>query len=438
MQKTDFLSHFPELTRLIQEEILRVQKALSDYPKAQRLFANTYPNTLETTTRFAPATSGDQNRIFVFTGDIPAMWLRDSSCQVMHYLPLCQASKELQGIFEGLIAQQIFCLLTDPYANAFNPEPNGNCYRVDLTSRHPLVYERKYEVDSLCYPMALGYAYWKETGSVAIFTPDYEKAIEVILSLWETETVHMLSPYSFERLDCPPSDTLPREGRGAEVAYTGMTWSGFRPSDDACRYGYLIPSQFFALRVLSEMKEILSVIYHREDLLQKAESLSVRIRRGIEIFGIVEHPIYGRIYAYETDGLGHVHLMDDANVPSLLSLPYIAHVSADDPIYQNTRRFVLSPDNPYYYEGEKLRGIGSPHTPKDHIWPIALSMQGLTASSKEEMHQLLVMLEESDGGTGYMHEGVHKDDPARYTRPWFAWSNSLFCEFIYHFLNARS
>jgi len=136
------------------------------------------------------------------------------------------------------------------------------------------------------------------------------------------------------------------------------------------------------------------------------------------------------MYAYETDGQGNHNLMDDANVPSLLSIPYLGYHTVDDTVYQNTRAFVLSEHNPYYFTGTVASGIGSPHTPTDYIWPIALCMQGLTSTDATEIKSLLHMLSTTHAHTGCMHEGFHKDDPTLFTRPWFAWANSLFAEFV--------
>lgn len=251
-----------------------------------------------------------------------------------------------------------------------------------------------------------------------------------ILDLFTVEQDHSKSPYYFRRTNCPPTDTLTHDGHGAPVAVTGMTWSGFRPSDDACVYGYLIPSNMFAVVTLGYTAEIMREIYKDGEVAARAEKLASEIRDGIEKYGVVEHPKFGKMYAYETDGLGNYVFMDDANVPSLMSIPYLGYCSADDEIYKNTRAFVLSKENPYYYEGTAAKGVGSPHTPPEYIWHIALSMQGLTSRDPEECKALLHMLKTTDDGKGFMHEGFHKDDPSRFTRPWFAWSNSLFSEFV--------
>lgn len=395
--------------------------------KLQKLFYNCFINTVETTVIL-----GD-NDSFIITGDIPAMWLRDSTSQVEHYLPFVNKYPILKDLFVGLINRQINCILIDPYANAFNIEANGKRWDDDITKSNPWVWERKYEIDSLCFPIRLIYKYWKESGDSTFFNDNIKKVFNTIIELWTTEQKHFEnSDYSFQRLNCSDSDTLCNNGLGNPVAYTGMTWSGFRPSDDACKYGYLIPSNMFAVVVLSYIAEISEEIYKDLDLKKKSLDLRDKIEEGINTYGIIDNEEYGKIYAYETDGLGNYNFMDDANVPSLLSIPYIGYREIDDEIYQNTRRFILSKNNPYYYEGTFASGIGSQHTPPEYIWHIALSMQGLTTNNEKEIYSIISTLIKCDGNTGYMHEGFHKDDPNIFTRDWFAWSNSLFADFIYH------
>ena len=414
---------------ILDPEIRRVGKLLGEDSKAAKLFANCYPNTAATTTR-----REEDGTYFVFTGDIPALWLRDSSAQVRHYLPLAKDHEEIRLYISGLSRRQAKYILIDPYANAFNEEANGKCWSHDRTKQGPWVWEHKYEVDSLCYPIQLAYLLWKSCGETSHLDENFHKALKTIFDVWTLETHHENSAYYFERTNCPESDTLPNGGKGNPVAYTGMTWSGFRPSDDACRYGYLIPSEMFAVVVLGYASEILTQVYQDRDLALQMSRLAAQIRQGIETFGKVHDPEFGDVYCYECDGLGHYHFMEDANVPSLLSIPYLGYTTADDPVYQNTRRMILSKRNPYYYEGSAISGIGSPHTPPEYVWHIALSMQGLTSQDPEEVTRLFDMLISSDADTGFMHEGVYRNDPSQFTRPWFAWSNSLFSEFVYHYL----
>lgn len=390
------------------------------------VFIQCFANTLQTTTSLE-----DDGTTFIFTGDIPAMWLRDSSAQVRHYIDFAVGDPELQRVIEGLIQRQMRYILIDPYANAFNRDPNSQRLNEDRTKQCPWVWERKYEIDSLCYPLQLGYLYWKATGRTAHFDDTFIQAAGLILDVWQTEQNHMSdSPYLFERNDCPPSDTLAAAGKGTPVGQTGMTWSGFRPSDDACKYGYLIPSNMFAVVVLQYLEEIAATVYQDQTLAGRAALLRAAIDAGIQRNGIVRHPVYGDIYAYEVDGLGQVNLMDDANVPSLLSIPYLGYRPLTDPIYQNTRNFVLSKSNPNYFIGRNARGIGSPHTPPGYIWPIGMIMQALTSADPIEIDIIIGELLQTDAGTGLMHESFDPDEPARFTRAWFAWANSLFAELL--------
>lgn len=412
-------------TEYVQKVIAEMKEKLiaAGRPALADSFEKCYPNTIETTTEL-----NDDGTAFVFTGDIPAMWLRDSSAQVRHYLPITKHDAQMRKIVEGLIAKQAECILNDAYANAFNKEASGKCWTEDETEfKNPLAWERKYEIDSLCYPVQLAYLYWKASGSSAHFTENFKSACKRILKVFKTEQNHKNSKYFFIRDNCPPSDTLPCNGQGNPVGYTGMTWSGFRPSDDACKYGYLIPSNMFAVVILGYMEEIFA---DDKEISQTANELKTQIDSGIKKYGIYDHPVYGKIYAYETDGLGDYNLMDDANVPSLLSIPYLGYVSADDEIYKNTRKFILSKANPYYYEGKVAKGIGSPHTPENYIWHISLSMQGLTSVDDTEKQYLLDLFESTTAGTGYMHEGFDVDDSDKFTRSWFAWANSIFSEFV--------
>ena len=411
-----------------------VAQRLADRPKLAKLFCNCYPNTMATTTKYL-----EDGTAFVFTGDIPAMWLRDSSAQVRHYIGAAKHSEPVAELIGALIARPMFCIQLDPYANAYNETDNNQCWERDEPAQGPWIWERKYEIDSLCYPFQLSWLFWKATGRTGCFTDSFRKSAEMVLDLWTVEQDHSeKSPYYFIRKNCPPTDTLSHEGKGAPVAHTGMTWSGFRPSDDACVYGYLVPANMFASVVLSYLAEIFTEIYKDEAFAARALKLKGEIDEGIRKYGVYEHEKFGKIYAYETDGMGHYTLMDDANVPSLLSIPYLGWCTPDDEIYQNTRRYVLSKENPFYYEGKVLKGVGSPHTPPRYVWHIALSMQGLTSNSREEQEALLAMLEASDADTGYMHEGVFVDDPAQFTRPWFAWSNSIFSEFVLHYLGMEN
>lgn len=399
-----------------------------DNIKLKKIFYNCFINTMETTVEY----NEENIDTFIITGDIPAMWLRDSTSQIEHYLPFINEHEDLKKLFIGLINRQVFCILHEPYANAFNKTANGQKWDNDITKDSPWVWERKYEIDSLCFPVRLIYKYWKKSNDSSFFNDEIKNMFYKIIETWKIEQNHFEnSDYSFQRLNCSPTDTLSNKGLGDLVSYTGMTWSGFRPSDDACKYNYLIPSNMFATVVLGYISEISETIFNDIKLKNIADELKYQIEEGINKFGIIHTEEFGDVYAYEVDGLGNFNLMDDANVPSLLSIPYIGYKDIDDKIYQNTRKFILSKNNPYYYEGSVAKGIGSPHTPPEYIWHISLSMQGLTTKNESEINSLINTLVNSDGNTGYMHEGFHCNDSTEFTREWFAWSNSLFADFIY-------
>lgn len=410
----------------IQSSTEKIKKEINNQKLAE-MYERCMENTLDTTIKIR-----ESGLTFILTGDIPAMWLRDSVCQVRPFLIFAKENEEIESMLIGLSKEQVSLVGIDPYANAFNETPNGAGHQADKTEMHPQVWERKYEIDSLCYPIQLAYLIWKITGRTEQFDAAFFKMLQTIFAVWEVEQHHETkSPYRFERMDCVPSDTLKRDGLGTKTAYTGMLWSGFRPSDDACEYGYLIPSNMFAVVVLGYAKEIIETFYPSEkETVRQAVTLKNDIQLGIEKFGTYNHPSFGEIFAFEVDGLGNQLLMDDANVPSLLSMPIINYLEKESPIYQNTRKFILSKSNPYYFEGELAKGIGSPHTPAGYIWPIGLAIQGLTASDESEKLAILQMLLETDAGTGLMHESFHPDHPEDFTREWFSWANMMFCELV--------
>lgn len=412
-----------KIPQKIQQHIEENSKILEKYsPKLAKLYSNCYASTVDSA--LVPKEDGTY---FVLTGDIPAMWLRDSSAQVNHYVGLSE-NPEVADIVKGVIRRQFKYILIDPYANAFNEEPNGKGMTDDRPKNGPWVWEHKYEVDSLCYPIRLLYRYWKHTGDRSIVDNEFVEVIKTVLKVWRTEQDHFKnSEYRFFRDTNWLTDTIHNNGMGEPVVPTGMTWSGFRPSDDGCNYGYYIPSEMFAVTVLGYAAEMLG---EKNPLTAEINALRKEIDDGIKQYGIIDYKNFGKVYACEVNGLGDYTFMDDANIPSLISAPYIGYLKADDELYLNTRHLLLSKENKFYYEGTAAKGIGSPHTKPGFIWHIALSMQGLTSTDKAEMKQILDTMTATDGNTGFMHEGFDSNDPSKFTRPWFTWSNSLFCEFV--------
>lgn len=419
---------------IIEKWLTDIQKKTADHPSWGSVFERCYTDTLDRT-----ISQLEDGTTFVLTGDIPAMWLRDSTAQVKPYLALAGKDETLRHMILGLVERQMAFILMDPYANAFNQAANGHGHQTDHTQMGPWIWERKYEVDSLCYPLQLAYLLWKATGETSHFNQTFFGAAEKIVQLWKLEQHHENSPYSFERDTDRLEDTLTHQGKGAPCAYTGMTWSGFRPSDDACIYPYLIPSNMFAVVVLGYLGEIAEQFASEafSDLAERARQLAQEIDQGIRTFGLTKNQAGETIFAYEVDGLGNQSIMDDPNVPSLLAAPYLGYCQKDDPIYLATRRTILSQENPYYYEGDYAAGLGSSHTFYRYIWPIALAIQGLTTDDKEEKARLLDTMVACDGGTGLMHESFHVDDPTLYSREWFSWANMMFCELVLDYYDIR-
>lgn len=395
------------------------------------LFGNCFPNTLDTTVY--PEEKDGTPYTYVITGDIDAMWLRDSCAQVWPYLPFMAEDPQLQRLIAGLVNKQSECINIDPYANAFYNDPTKvGEWGSDHTDMKPGIHERKWEIDSLCYTVRLAYAYWKATDDTAPFGSAWLTAQRNILKTFkEQQRKDNLGPYRFERTTARGSDTLQVDGYGYPVNPIGLICSGFRPSDDATIFSFLIPSNLFAVVSLRQSAEMVANIANEQALALELLELASEVEQAVKAHGIVDHPIHGRIYAYEVDGFGSYMMMDDANIPSLLSLPYLGAVDGNDAIYQRTRDYVLSAGNPFFFKGTAAEGIGGPHIGRDMIWPMGITMRGLTAIDDNELKKCIDLLKRTHGGTGFMHESFHKDNPEKFTRSWFAWANTLFGEFLW-------
>lgn len=408
----------------MKEKIVIFEKQITN-EKLQKMFHNCFYNTLDTTIEFL-----DNDEVYLVTGDIPAMWLRDSSASVIQYLDFVNIDEDIFKLIKGLIKRQFFYINVDPYTNAFNKEPNGAGHKDDHGLRTPFTWERKFEIDSLCYPIWLIYSVYNSTKDITLLDDLFVRTCKTIMNVFKKEqNHHELSDYYHYRDGEKEGFNIPNHGKGGEIKQTGMIWSGYRPSDDACKYGFFIPGNMFAVVILGYMSELLKEI-NQNELSDEALKLRKEVDDGIKKYSIFNHYKYGNIYAYETDGLGNYLLMDDANVPSLLSIPYFKYADIEDEIYQNTRRYCLSFDNDYYYEGEVIKGIGSPHTPSGYVWHIGVALQALTTNDEQERKELIDMILNSDADTLFTHEGVYKDDDKIFTRSWFAWSNSLFAYLI--------
>jgi len=413
----------------VEKTIQHIRSAIGN-PELGWMFENCFPNTLDTTVDFEMLDGRPDT--YVITGDIDAMWLRDSSAQVWPYLPLMKEDAKLQQLIAGVINRQTRCILLDPYANAFyKDEHKISQWKSDRTEMKPGVHERKWEVDSLCFPLRLAYGYWKHTGDTAPFDPAWRQAVSRILQTFhEQQRKNGKGPYHFLRRTEVQTDTLAGNGYGRPAKPDGLICSMFRPSDDATVFPYLVPSNFFAVVSLRQAAEMLEQIHQDQASAGQCRALADEVEQALRQHGIVSHETLGRIYAYEVDGYGNSYCIDDGNVPSLLSLPYLQAVKPDDEIYLATRRFVLSANDPYYCQGKAASGPGGPHAGTGMIWPLGLIVEGLTSTDDDEIRHCLDTLRRTHAGTGFMHEAFNEDDPAKFTRPWFAWANTMFGEFI--------
>ncbi len=406
----------------------RVSKQIDD-PVLRGMFVNCFPNTLDTTV--IPGEFEGKPDTAVVTGDIAAMWLRDSSAQVWPYLPFATKDPALRRLLEGIIRRQTRCLLIDPYANAFMADLSAAPLEWSLHDKTTMkqgVGERKYELDSLCYPIRLAHGYWKATGNVAPFDARWKDAMTLVV---ETMRVQQRfrgeGPYRFQREAVNPTDSLVN-GIGYPAKPVGLIASCFRPSDDACVLPFLIPSNLFAVTSLRQLATMAKDILHDGALASGAASLAEDVMAAVRAYGIAHTPT-GTIWAYEVDGFGGQILMDDANVPSLLALPYL-EASPDAELYARTRAFVWSAANPWFFRGTGGEGIGGPHIGRDSIWPMSQIIFALTSESEAEVARILQLLKVGSAGTGFIHESYNKDNPQMFTRSWFAWANTLFGELI--------
>ncbi len=377
----------------------------SKFPQIQNIYTAALKN-LDSQFKLMP-----DGTVYVSTGDIPAEWLRDSSVQVRPLLFFVKSNPKVAAFVKAVFARQIRYLAINPYANAFRSD-----YRV---------WENKFELDSISYPIILSWTYWKLTGDTSLFTSEAKKAFAAAFSVLKKEQNHN-NDSAYYRKDLSPNP----------VRYTGMIWSGYRPSDDPCKYGYLIPGNLMVAQAMTALAEIQRMVF--KDLPAATQSLKLQseIIAAVYKYGTVNTKKYGKIFAYEVDGYGHANLMDDGNLPSLLGATLLG-IRNDDPIYQNTRRFALSRDNPYFYSGSLGSGIGSPHTPKGMVWPLAVLARGFTAQNIQEKTDALALLLLSDPDDHLLHESFDPNNQRLLTRKDFGWPNAMYIEFVWTWLGHK-
>jgi hypothetical protein len=433
----DFVSQRPEISKrkfiseAVENKIIQIKKAIPNKELAW-MFENCFPNTLDTTVHYYQ--KNNKPFTFVITGDIDAMWLRDSSAQVYPYLSLANEDQQLKNLLRGVINKQIEFVLLDPYANAFYDDAQKvSEWKNDFTEMKPGVHERKWEVDSLCYVIRLSYHYWKTTGDSSIFDNDWKKCMRLIWQTFkEQQRKDDKGPYKFQRANGNPLDTQFGNGYGNPTLKNGLIHSMFRPSDDATFYPYLISSNMFAVVSLKQLAEIFTSVFNDTIQANSFTALANEIDNVIQHAAIFSKNGFGKMYALEIDGFGNALFMDDANVPNLLSIPYLGYGTYHDKIYNNTRKFSLSHSNPWFNEGKFAKGIGGPHVGENKVWPLGLIMQALTTDDDKEIIYCLKTLQATHASTGFIHESFDVNNPKDFSRSWFAWANTLFGELVVH------
>jgi len=423
---------------VIEAAIARMKRQIAD-PMLGAMFERCFPNTLDTTV--FPETLEGKPDTFVITGDIDAMWLRDSSAQVWPYVRFAKQDPNLATLLEGVIRRQARMILIDPYANAFTrttSDPPLKWAVDDVTHMTPGVAERKWEIDSLCHVVRLAYGYWRVTGDSRPFDAQWKAAASAIVRTFsEQQRLTGPGPYAFKRKTMAPTDTLPLNGYGNPARKVGMIFSMFRPSDDACIYPLFVPANLFAIQTLIKLQEMAAKLFSYSSLAAACDEVLDKLQPAVAQYGMLQHPVFGKIWAYEVDGYGNALMMDDAGTPSLLSLPYLGSCDVNDATYQRTRRLVHSSDNPYFIQGKAAEGVGSPHVGLDSVWPLSIITRALTSTDDREILQCLQWLRDTTAGTGFIHESFNKDDPSKFTRPWFAWANTFFGELLLKLSDTR-
>ncbi|KAI5923028.1 hypothetical protein F4810DRAFT_711071 [Camillea tinctor] len=431
---------------LVEDAILRMKNQTTD-PDLFRLFENTFPNTLDAAIKWrgVAANNSDEELAFIITGDIDAMWIRDSANQIAPYRTILKSKDDdIASVFRGAINLQARYLIISPYCNAFlpppesgmRPGPNGASYIVTPPYDRNIVFTCNFELDDFGGFLQLSHDYYTQTGDVDFFGKfQWIQAVQSILRASEDLRRATYGPdgewirpaYTFQSQTMTSFGTLGNNGMNSPVNYTGMVRSPFRPSDDAAIYDFQIPANMMLSRYLAATAAIMEQLPNApKGLAQQMRDMAAEIRDAVDHWGIVAAPGGQRIYAYEVDGFGGQNLMDDANIPSLLSAPSLGFVSADDPVYKATRAFVLSRQNPWYCAGPVLNAVGSPHIRPGAAWPMAAIMRAMTADDDAEITQAVKEVLSSTDRYGLIHESVSSFDAGQWTRSWFGWGNAVF------------
>ncbi|CAL3963866.1 unnamed protein product [Diplocarpon coronariae] len=480
------------------EKLIEKMKGLIKDPDLFRLFENSYPNTLDTMIKWRgyakePGAEGVEEKItdeeltYVITGDIDAMWLRDSASQILVYLPLLEASEDkdsLASLWRGLINIHARYIVISPYCHSFQPPPESGVqptHNGAYSQNHPdppydplKVFDCKWELDSLASFLQISVAYYERTKDIDFFQkyswiPAVEAAVlaaaAMKLGTYAKDGKVEKSAWTFTGWTNRGTETLSNDGLGNPTKENGMIRTAFRPSDDACIYQLLVPANMMWAKYLEDGSLIMEQLKgeNAKDITNKMRDQAFGIRQGIDRDAIVHHRDFGDIFAYEIDGYGGANLMDDANVPSLLAIPlwnYSESAFKLPPpphgekaknyaeIYANTRRFVLSDNNPYFMKGPVISAIGGPHVGPGRAWPMAAIIRAITSYStlgslaaggldkvsqkdiEDEVKQQIGMVLNSTAGTGVVHESVDTFNQNKWSRAWFGWANGLLGELL--------
>ncbi|KAH0841972.1 hypothetical protein AYO21_02985 [Fonsecaea monophora] len=440
----------------VEDAVSSLKSHISD-PDLSRLFENAFPNTLDTAIRWHgfAGNNSQEELTFVITGDINAMWLRDSSNQLQSYSSLLKAnssSDSLASLYRGVINLQSRYINTSPHCNSFQPppesgvEPAVNGFAATDVVFPPVtnttVFECKYELDSLAAFLQVSYNYYNATSDLDFFdrfqwVDTVQTIMNTVLNLtlgtYDSEGRVLDQPYTWNRTANSATESVSNLYRGNPVVGgTGLIRSFFRPSDDSCIYQLFIPANMMFSHYLGLCADIMQSLQNpvAATLASSMRNLSATIRAAIQAHGIYHMRGDHRVYAYEVDGYGSYNTMDDANIPSLLSAPFFGYDAATDPVYQTTRRLLLSPANSYYMRGPVLNATGGPHVSFGHAWPMASIVRILTSGDDDEIRTELRQLVSSTDGLGLIHESVNSWNTSDWTRPWFSWANGLFGQMV--------
>lgn len=445
----------------LENTLTRLNSSITD-PDLFRLFENAFPNTLDTAIKWKgyAANNTDEELTFIITGDINAMWLRDSSNQMQSYLPLLNnsaANNSIASLYRGVINLQARYLLTSPFCNSFQPPVESGIPPADNSAasddvvvppyNNASVFECKYELDSLAAFLEISTNYYAGTNDLAFFSKyQWVQAVEAVLSVARAMMTSTYaangsvntSPYSFTRMTDRASETLENDGIGNPVqSGTGLVRSAFRPSDDATIFQFLIPANMMFSRYLNSSAQIMNAIPGQTDLANEMSALASSLHSSISDHGITSNSRYGNIYAYEVDGYGSQNLMDDANIPSLLSAPFLGYLDEEDEVYQNTRKFILSASNPYYMQGPVINSVGGPHDGPGYAWPMASIVRIFTTDNDTEITNALQEILSSTDRLGLIHESINTRNQSDWTRQWFSWANGLFGQMVLDLENRK-